>query len=56
MQIINKNEQAVVAIYGWKHFCMIEVTLVSMGPLAELGPGQIVPVARPPLGSPGYFV
>ena len=27
---------------------MIEVTLVSMGPLAEWGPGQIAPVAPPP--------
>ena len=26
---------------------MIEVTLVSMGPLAEWGPGQIAPVAPP---------
>ena len=32
--------------------CMIEVTLVSMGPLAEWGPGQIAPVAPPPLGGP----
>ena len=32
---------------------MIEVTLVSMGPLAEWGPGQIAPVA-PPLGGPDY--
>ena len=51
MQIINKNEQVGVAIYGWKDFCMIEVRLVSMGPLAEWGPGQIAPVA-PPLGGP----
>ena len=26
---------------------MIEVTLLSMGPRAEWGPGQIVPVAQP---------
>ena len=32
---------------------MIEVTLVSMGPLADWGPGQIAPVA-PPLGGPDY--
>ena len=34
--------------------CMIEVTLVSMGPLAEWGPGQIAPVAPPPLGGPEH--
>ena len=52
MQLINKNEHAGVAIYGWKHFCMIEVRLLSMGPLAEWGQGQIAPVAPPPLGGP----
>ena len=31
--------------------CMMEVTLVSMGPLAEWGQGQIAPDASP-LGGP----
>ena len=34
--------------------CIIEVTLVSMGPLAERGPGQIAPVV-PPLGGPVHM-
>ena len=54
MQLINKNEHARVAIYGWKHFCTIEVTLLSVGPLAKWGPGQIAPVA-PSLGGPALI-
>ena len=51
MQLINKNEHAGVSV---AENCMIAVTLVSMRPLAEWGPGQIAPVAPPPLGGPGY--
>ena len=42
MLLINKNEHAGVTM---AENCMIAVTLVSMGPLAEWGPGQITPVA-----------
>ena len=45
IQLIYKEEHAGVAIYGWK--LHDRVILVSMGPLAEWGPGQIAPVAPP---------
>ena len=38
MQLININKHAWLAIYGWKHFYMIEVTLVSTGPPSRVGP------------------
>ena len=41
-------------MHGVAENWMIEVILENMGPLAEWRPGQIAPVAPPPLGSPDY--